>query len=198
MKANTAHTPQAPQDETLLIRRILDGQTGLFRQLIARYAQQVLRMVGRIITSPEDAEDVVQDTLMAAYRSLDRYDARQSSFHTWLMAIAYHTAMNHVRRAHKLPFADTDQALLDAIPDAEADALLSDTRQERMALLERAVAELQPSDQLLLSLYYYDDRPISDIALITDHSEGYLRSRLQWIRKRLAFTIKALENHDKE
>ena len=59
-------------------------------------------------------------------------------------------------------------------------------------------ALLQPDDQLLLSLYYYDDRPIGDIALITDRSEGYLRSRLQWIRKRLALTIKTLETHDEE
>lgn len=198
MKANTAHTPQAPQDEALLIRRILDGQTELFRQLVVRYAEPVLRVVGRVVPSPEDAEEVVQDTLLAAFRSLDRYDALRASFHTWLMAIAYHTAMNRIRREHRLSFADTDQASLDAIPDAEADALLSDSRQERLALLDRAVALLQPDDQLLLSLYYYDDRPIGDIALITDRSEGYLRSRLQWIRKRLALTIKTLETHDEE
>ncbi len=64
--------------------------------------------------------------------------------------------------------------------------------------IDSLVSEMEALGRSVRVSYYYDDRPISDIALITDHSEGYLRSRLQWIRKRLAFTIKALENHDKE
>ena len=55
---------------------------------------------------------------------------------------------------------------------------------------------LKPDDQMLLSLYYFDDRSIRDIASITDHPEAYLRSRLQWIRKRLAITIKSLESNE--
>ena len=187
------------QDETLLIRRILDGQTELFRQLANRYAEQVLRMVGRLIPSSEEAEEATQDTLLEAYQSLGRYDARKASFQTWLMRIAYHTALKHYRQRQKyVTIVDMEQQWLDTIPDNEADALLGDTTNDRVALMEKAIGMLKPDDQMLLNLYYFDDRPIREIACITEHEESYLYSRLQWIRKKLAMTIKTLENNEEK
>lgn len=199
MKKETGNSPRAIQDETLLIRRILDGQTELFRQLANRYAEQVLRMVGRLIPSPEEAEEATQDTLLEAYQSLGRYDARKASFQTWLMRIAYHTALKHYRQRQKyVTIVDMEQQWLDTIPDNEADALLGDTTNDRVALMEKAIGMLKPDDQMLLNLYYFDDRPIREIASITEHDESYLYSRLQWIRKKLAMTIKTLESNEEK
>jgi RNA polymerase sigma-70 factor (ECF subfamily) len=199
MKKETGNSPRAMQDETLLIRRILDGQTELFRQLANRYAEQVLRMVGRLIPSPEEAEEATQDTLLEAYQSLGRYDARKASFQTWLMRIAYHTALKHYRQRQKyVTIVDMEQQWLDTIPDNEADALLGDTTNDRVALMEKAIGMLKPDDQMLLNLYYFDDRPIREIACITEHEESYLYSRLQWIRKKLAMTIKTLESNEEK
>lgn len=199
MEPATDNTSQAIQDETLLIQRILDGETVLFRQLASRYAVQVLRMVARLIPLPEEAEEATQDALLEAFRSLARFDSRQACFQTWLMRIAYHTALKYYRLHHKsVPVVDVEQHWLDTIPDNETDALLDDTAPDRLALLERAINTLKPDDQMLLNLYYFDNRPIREISCITEHDESYLRSRLQWIRKRLAITIKTLENNEEE
>ena len=200
----TGNTPQAIQDETLLIRRILDGDTKLFRQLAGRYAGQVLRMVARLIPSHEEAEEATQDALLEAFQSLARYDARQASFQTWLMRIAYHTALKHYRQHHKsVQFVEMERddgenqsSWLDTIPDDETDVLLDDT--DRVTLMERSIDMLKPDDQMLLNLYYFDNRPIREISCITEHDENYLRSRLQWIRKRIAITIKTLESNEEE
>ena len=204
METMTGNTPQAIQDETLLIRHILDGDTKLFRQLAGRYAEQVLRMVARLIPSHEEAEEVTQDVLLEAFQSLARYDARQASFQTWLMRIAYHTALKHYRQHHKsVQFVEMERddgenqsSWLDTIPDDETDVLLDDT--DRVTLMERSIDMLKPDDQMLLNLYYFDNRPIREISSITEHDEGYLRSRLQWIRKRIAITIKTLESNEEE
>ena len=185
----TGNTPQEIQDETLLIRLILDGDTKLFRQLAGRYAGQILRMVARMIPSHEA-----------------RYDARQASFQTWLMRIAYHTALKHYRQHHKsVLFVEMEQdngeyqsSWFDTIPNDETDVLLDDTSTDRVTLMEKAIDMLKPDDQMLLNLYYFDNRPIREISSITEHDEGYLRSRLQWIRKRIAITIKTLESNEKE
>ncbi len=199
METITGHTSKAIQEETLLIRRILDGQTELYRQLAGRYAGQVLRMVARLIPSPEEAEEATQDTLLEAFRSLARFDARLASFQTWLMRIAYHTALKHYRQHHRhVALVEVEQDWLANIPDEEADDLLDDTSADRMALMERAIDTLKPTDQMLLNLYYFDDRPIREIACIMEHEESYLRSRLQWIRKRLAITIKTLESNEEQ
>lgn len=198
MEAKTANVLQRSQDETMLIGLILDGQTNLFRQLASQYAERVLQLVSRMITSPEDAEEVTQDALLAAFQSLRRFDAQQASFPTWLSAIAYRTALKHLRDQQKVLFVETDQTWLDSIPDNEADMLLNDTRPDRLVFLDQAVSQLRPDDQMLLSFYYYDDKPIREISYITGRTEGYLRSRLQWIRKRMALTIKTLEADEKE
>jgi len=196
MGIKTDKTSKAKEDETLLISRILGGQTTLFRQLVDRYAGQVLRMVARLIPSPEEAEEVTQDVLLEAFQSLARFDARQASFYTWLMRIAYHTALKHCRQHHRsLQLMEVEQQRLDAFPDDETDALLDDT--DRVELVERAIETLKPDDQMLLNLYYFDNRPMREIAIITEHEESYLHSRLQWIRKRLAITIKTLERDGK-
>ncbi|MBP5424855.1 MAG: hypothetical protein J6Y33_02120 [Prevotella sp.] len=57
--------------------------------------------MARLIPSPEEAEEVTQDTLLEANQSLARFDARQASFQTWLMRIAYHTAIKHYRQYHR-------------------------------------------------------------------------------------------------
>lgn len=202
MEAITGNTPQAIQDETLLIRRILDGDTKLFRQLAGRYAGQILRMVARLIPSHEEAEEATQDALLEAFQSLARYDARHASFQTWLMRIAYHTALKHYRKHHNsVQFVEMEQdygeyqsSWLDTISDDETDDLLDDT--DRVTLMERAIDMLKPDDQMLLNLYYFDNRSIREISCITEHDESYLRSRLQWIRKRIAITIKSLESNE--
>lgn len=195
METTTGNTSKVREDEALLISRILDGQTALFRQLASRYAGQVLRMVARLIPSPEEAEEATQDTLMEAFQSLGRYDARQASFQTWLMRIAYHTALKHYRQKHRsLHMVEVERQRLDTFPDEETDALLDDT--DRVEFLERAIETLKPDDQMLLNLYYFDNRPMREIAIITEHEESYLHSRLQWIRKRLAITIRSLESEE--
>ena len=199
MEQETGNTSKVIQDETLLIRRILDGQTTLFRQIANRYAGQVLRMVGRLIPSPEEAEEATQDTLLEAFQSLARYDARKASFQTWLMRIAYHTALKHYRQHQKLvPTVEMEQNWFNTIPDDETDALLDGTSTDRVALMERAIGQLKPDDQMLLSLYYFDNRSIREISSIMEHDESYFRSRLQWIRKRLAIIIKTFESDEEK
>ena len=197
METLTGNTSQAIQDEALLIRHILDGHTELFRQLAGRYAEQVLRMVASLIPSQEEAEEVTQDALLEAFQSLTRFDARQASFQTWLMRIAYHTTLKHYRQHHKtITVVEVEQCRLDTIPDDETDILLDDISTDRVTLMERAIDTLKPDDQMLLNLYYFDNSPIREISSITEHDESYLRSRLQWIRKKIAITIKTLESNE--
>lgn len=191
MDKTSTDISQQTLDDTMLVEGILDGKTELFRQLTERYAEHLMRMVRRLVPSKEDAEEVTQDALVEAYRSLARFDRQQSSLKTWLMRIAYHMALKHYRQNQKaVPIVDARQEWLDNISDDEADALLSDTSADRIAQLERAIDLLKPDDRMLLTFYYNDDCSIKEIQEITGRDGGYLRSRLQWIRKKLAKEIR--------
>lgn len=198
MDTNRETNPQAKRNEATLVERILKGETELFRLVAERYATQIMRMVSRLVPSKEDAEEVTQDALLEAYKSLSRFEEKQSSLQTWLMRIAYHMALKHYRaRKKSVAFVDTKQEWLNNMSDDEADELLADTSSDRLSLLEKATDMLKPDDQMLLSFYYFDGYSIKDITNITGRDGGYLRSRLQWIRKRLAATIKSLEENER-
>lgn len=196
MKAQTHDKLHTMMDEDVIIRRILEGQTGLYRLLVNQYAEPTLSVIGRIVPIQEDAEDVLQDTFVAAYQSLASFDKEKASFKTWLMNIACHTALKRVQRAADVDFVSIEEEVYVPVSDEEVDEMLDDDTPNRVELLGEAVRQLAPDDQCLLNLYYYDDMRLRDIATVMARAESYLRSRLQWIRKRLCHTIKTLENNE--
>ncbi len=182
--------------ETELICQILDGHPEQFRVLVDRYAASLLQMVNYIVPNKEDAEEVTQDSFLSAFESLSRYDTERASFKTWLMRIGYNTAMKKLRKQKKITFVDMDNDQLYSIEDSEVDALLGEMEEERLMLLEKAVELLSPDDQMILKLYYTDNLPLKEIGYVTDRTDTYLQSRLQWIRKKLARTIQTFEKND--
>lgn len=179
--------------ETELICQILDGHPEQFRVLVDRYAASLLQMVNYIVPNKEDAEEVTQDTFLSAFESLSWYDMERASFKTWLMRIGYNTAMKKLRKQKKITFVDMDNDQLYSIADSEVDTLLSEMKEERLMYLEKAVELLSPDDQMILKLYYTDNLPLKEIGYVTDRTDTYLQSRLQWIRKKLARTIQTFE-----
>lgn len=197
MKEQTDEKLQMIMDEDTIVSRILEGQTELYRLLVNRYAESALSVVRHIIHTQEDAEEVLQDVFVAAFQGLGSYDKDRASFKTWLLNIASHTALKRVVRATDTGIVSMEEVFEPiAEPDVDVDEMLDDTSPDRMELLDRAVERLAPDDRLLVSLYYYDDMRLKDIATVMKSTDSYLRSRLQWIRKKLCHTIKLFENYE--
>ena len=141
-----------------------------------------------------DAEEVAQDAFVKAFRSLDSF-AGQSSFLTWVCRIAYHESLNHLKRK-RLYWTSIDELPLSQ-DDVEEEEL-SSGREERIALMEEALDDLPPDERMLIHLYYYEDRPLREIAFIMDAESNALGVRLHRIRKKLLRMIKQKENEQTE
>lgn len=168
------------------------------RQLVKQHAADVLWFVARLLPRREDAEDVAQDVFVAAYQSLARYDAEKASVKTWLFRIAYNTVLKRRRDTRRMSFVEMKEDELEAITDDTTDEIFHEASPNRVALLEPAVRQLSDDDQLLLILYYHNGKSLREIAYITDRSEGYLTSRLQYLRKKLSTIIIKLEQDEKK
>ena len=168
------------------------------RQLVKQHAADVLWFVARLLPRREDAEDVAQDVFVAAYQSLARYDAEKASFKTWLLRIAYNTVLKRFRDGKRMSFVEMKGEELEAIADETVNQVLQESSPDRVALLEPAVRQLSDNDQMLLILYYHNGKSLREIAYITDRSEGYLTSRLQYLRKKLSTIIIKLEQDGKK
>ncbi len=86
------------------IRRILSGDVEAYGDLVRRHSPALLRLALRITGNPFDAEEVVQEAFLHAYRKLGSFQFR-ASFGTWVYRIAVNRALNHVER--RAPLADS-------------------------------------------------------------------------------------------
>ena len=174
-------------EERQRIKRILSGRSDEYAYFVKTYSGQVLDFVNRMVSDASDAEELAQDAFVRAFRSLGQFDGR-SSWLTWVLRIAYHTTLSHLKRRQPQWLSIEDLPLADT-----TDEKFNTGREERIQLLETSIDTLPPSEQMLLHLYYYDDRPLRDIAFIMDTEPGVLATRLHRIRKKLLQMMKENE-----
>ena len=179
-------------EDNIIIQRICNGDTKEFCLLVKSHGPALMAFVGRIIKQQEDAEDVLQNTFVAAYEHLKDYDPKRASLSTWLQRIAYHEALNHLRKRKQQVLMPLDMG------DDVTDELPATTTAEQ---LDEAIEKLPQEDQMLLQLYYFDERPLKEIAYITNASidslnreVSRLSSQLYRIRQRLKIILTRMDN----
>src|SRR6202051_4341401 len=84
-------------DALTLVQAAKKGDDSAFEELVRRYDRNVFRIAQHITQNREDAEDVVQEAFLKAYRNLEKFQ-EQSKFYTWLVRIAVNEALMKVRR----------------------------------------------------------------------------------------------------
>jgi len=176
------------------IRKFMERETNEFindlrrrkpaaqRRLLADYGPMVFRLVMRMVGQTEDAEEVYQDVFVKALTRISSFDERKASLATWLSRIAYNESVNHIR-SRRMDFVLIDdnemETAVEDIPSVNHD------NEQVVLLLEQAMALLPTAEQMLLSLFYYENRSLQEIAYITDSKPTTIGSRLSRIRKKL-------------
>lgn len=177
-----------------LIQLTLNGQREAYGCLVKRYIGHIKLMTSHIVQDPETANDIVQTAFISAYKKLYQYDNTRSSFETWLQRIAYHEALHRLKQQPNHLYIEEHETLALSIHDEAIDELLNDTNEERLRLLEGAIKRLRPEEQMLLHLYYMEERSLRDISYILSIQPNPIASRLKRIRKKLYIIIKKMEH----
>jgi len=163
-----------PTDDAEAVARVLAGERDAFRVLVVRYgalAQRTALLCG----AGADADDVVQEAFVAAYRALPGFRAGDP-VRPWLLRIVVNRARNAVRGRQRSR-ALADRAALgysDVLGDAPVDGALS---AERRAELVRALGALRPPDREILVLRYLLDLSEADAATALGLARGTVKSR---------------------
>ncbi len=177
------------QDSTILISNLRQRKPAACQRLLTEYGPAVFRMVQRIVTRREDAEEVYQDVFVKALRGIEGYNPRQASLATWLGRIAYHESLNFVRgKKPNIVYMDDSELGIDTLEapdDAQPD-------EQTIRQLEQALAMLPSHEQAIVSMFYYDNMSLADIAFVTGSIPSTVGSQLSRIRKKLYRIIKTL------
>ena len=173
----------------LFIEQLRKGDRAACQRLVGDLGSAVFQMVRRIVERQEDAEEVWQDVFVKALRGIGGYDSRKASLSTWLCRIAYHESLNFVRtRRPDIVYMDEHDLGLNGLDDApEESAYDSQTVQA----LEEALEMLPPHEQAVITMFYYDNMSLADIAYVTGSIPSTIGSQLSRIRKKLYRIIKS-------
>ncbi|MEN6428368.1 MAG: sigma-70 family RNA polymerase sigma factor [Phycisphaerales bacterium] len=152
------------------------GCQASFAELVHRYAPRLQAFLRRRTHDRHEAEDLVQDTLLKAYRNLSRYDESRR-FSTWLFTIASRAAASHYRRQRP------DYICLDTEAPACDETV---GRQEQRQRLWTMAAQLPEGQYRSLWLKYAEDLPIKEIARVMGKSQVCVKVLLYRARVNLA------------
>jgi RNA polymerase sigma-70 factor (ECF subfamily) len=149
-----------------VVEKARSGDGEAFRVLVERHSRSLFRLSFRMTGNESDAEDVVQETFLRAYRQLGKFDGR-ASFGTWLYRIAANCALDLVRarqrRSEQAPADDGGDLLLSvASADPRPDRLaMSDQVRRRVA---EAMAELSPAERTAFVLRHFEGMCMEDVS----------------------------------
>lgn len=155
------------------------------------YGEYVWAQVVRLIHAVEDAEEVYQDVFIKVFSNIDRYDAERSSLKTWISRIAYNESMTRLRRKRQpMIYFDDDDGRAETLSEAEVEKTLGHPDEETVQLIQTAIQHLPPEEQAIITMFYYEDLSIKDIAYITESIPTTVASKLSRTRKKLCKLIK--------
>lgn len=157
--------------DAVLIRKAQAGERDAFRHLVERHSRSVFRLAFRMTGNEFDAEDVVQETFLRAYRQLDRYESK-ASFGTWLYRIAANYALDLIRsrkrhEARRAQPLDRDApAPMDSVasPEPEPDRLLYGAQVR--GKVEVALAGLSDQERTAFLLRHFEGKSIEEIGAV--------------------------------
>ncbi len=176
--------------DIIYISRILNGDTGAFTYLVEKYQNMVFTLACKILGNKEEAEDAAQETFVKCYRALNRYNG-QAAFSTWLYKIAYNHALDILKKKKRKWQTIEWKSVME--PEVTPHYCFDEKidLKEIQLLLKEAIDHLSPDDQIIVTLYYYEDLPLRDIAEIMDIRENNVKIRLYRLRSKLLELLKS-------
>lgn len=141
-----------------------------FDLIVREYSERLYWKIRRFVLYHEDADDVLQNTFLKAWKNLDNF-RNKSKFSTWLFSIAINESLNYVRKKSHETVTDGDISV--------ADGLMADSYFDgdgAQALLYEAISTLPDVQRTVFNLRYFDEMKYSEMSRVLATSEGALKA----------------------
>lgn len=176
------------RDDSLCIKRVLDGEHHAYNELFHRYQSRVYSMVLMMLKDRSGAEEVTQDAFLRAYSNLAKYDQGRP-FYPWLATIAARLGINWINRTganQKSRQAEFDSAELPSRDPSPLDEL--ESHQVEHSLWEQ-VANLPQGERTAVLMFYKQELTVNEIAGILGVTKGTIKTFLHRGRAHLRTQI---------
>ena len=184
--------------DQLLVERVQAGDKRAFDVLVSKYQRRLMRLVSRLVHDPAEAEDVVQETFIKAYRAL-RYFRGDAAFYTWLYRIGINTAKNHLLAQGRRAATSSDAGAEQAESFEDGNKLRDNNTPESVLASKQIAATVNAAMDMLpielrtaIVLREIEGLSYEEIAQIMACPIGTVRSRIFRAREVIAEKLKPL------
>ena len=162
-------------EDVVFVERFLAGDQAAFESIYAKYYDRVLAIAKGILLNTEEATDALQEIFTLVYRHLGRFD-RRSRFSTWLFRVAVNRSIQEARKhKNRWRMVELHEAVAQAAPESSA---------EGDPKVQEALAKMQPGDRALLTLFYWQELSLQEIAASLNCGTNAAKTRLYRARER--------------
>ena len=185
--------------DQLLVDRVQHGDKKAFELLVSKYQRKLMRLVSRLVRDQAEAEDVVQEAFIKAYRALPQFRG-DSAFYTWLYRIAVNTAKNYLasqgRRPRTVGEFQSDEdgesfGVDDVVEDNNTPDAVLHSRQVAETV-NKAIERLPADLRMAVTLREIEGLSYEEIAQAMDCPIGTVRSRIFRAREAIAQELRPL------
>lgn len=169
-----------------LVERCKQGDAAGYQQLYQRYSKAMYNTSLRIVNNSADAEDVLQEAFLDAFRSLDDFHYR-STFGAWLKRIVINKSINNLRK-RKMHLVDIDEdGFKEMVPEEQLDET---DLQYRVAEVKHAIQQLPDGYRAVVTLYLLEGYDQEEIAGILGITHNTVRTQYVRAKQKLLSIIK--------
>jgi RNA polymerase sigma-70 factor, ECF subfamily len=176
--------------EREIVVQAQNGSADAFERLVERYGTRIFRLAQNITRHRQDAEDVVQNAFVQAFKSLPNFRG-DASFYTWLRRITVNEALTKLRRRRPNEVSidepvEVDDAFIPReIEDWGPNPEQSYSQQELRMILDTTISELEPGYRMVFQLRDIEGLSTEEVAEMLDLTSSAVKTRLQRARMKL-------------
>ena len=165
------------------------------QKMLERYGNDVFAQVARLVPGVENAEEVYQDVFIKVFRNIMMYDAEKSSLRTWILRIAYNESVSFLRhKTMPVIYYEDREGEAEKLSESEVEATFGQPNPETVQLIRAALKHLPPDERAIITMFYYEEMSLKDIAYVTESIPTTVASKLSRTRKKLYKIIKMLQS----
>ncbi len=165
------------------------------QQMLERYGSDVFAQVTRLVPVLEDAEEVYQDVFVKVFKNINMYDAEKSSLRTWVSRIAYRESISFLRhKSMPVIYYEDHDGEAEKLSESEVEVTFGHPKPETVQLIRAALKHLPPEERTIITMFYYEEMSLKEIAFVTESLPNTVASKLCRTRKKLCKIIKMLQS----
>jgi RNA polymerase sigma-70 factor (ECF subfamily) len=174
--------------ENIVIDKIKGGDFSACNFIVDKYKAFVFNICIRIVRNKEDAEEVAQDSFVKAFKSIDGFK-HESKFSTWLYRITFNNAVSKTR-GKKVFNSEINESVSESANLSHVSNGLENLKKiDRKIVLKKAMERLSEEEDLLISLYYFEENSIAEVSEITGLEVNYIKVKVHRARKKLYYSL---------